>query len=142
QHWLLDGGKLNGRAIVYPGQKFPRVSFTLAGSNVYTGSITTSNLDAQGELNWPVLDIQRANVLMADTSHLDLSGKYDFAQKTVQDGRLNSSGPFGGQFLPAGYSFDTASLSGTFAGPLASITNSVTAQIRGISVPHVNRLDR
>jgi translocation and assembly module TamB len=138
---MVAGGKLNGRATIYPGNKFPRVAFTLAGAGVYTTSITTSNLDLQGELNWPELDIQRANVVMDDASHLDLAGKYDFAQKAVHDGRLNSSGPFGGQFLPAGYSFETASLSGTFAGPLAHITNSVQAQIRGVSVPHVNKLD-
>lgn len=141
QHWMIAGGKLNGRATVSPGAKFPRVAFTLAGTNVFTASVTTSNLEVQGELNWPVLDIQRADVLMADSSHMNLAGKYDFAKKSVSDGRLNSSGPFGGQFLPAGYSFETASLSGTFAGPLASITNSMKAQIRGISIPHVNSLN-
>jgi translocation and assembly module TamB len=141
QHWMVAGGKLNGRATVSPDGKFPRVAFTLAGAGVYTTSITTSNLDVQGELNWPVLEIQRANVLMADASRLDLAGKYDFTQKTVRDGRLNSSGPFGGQFLPAGYSFETASLSGTFAGPIAHLTNSIQAQIQGVSIPHVNKLN-
>ena len=141
QHWMIAGGKLNGHATVSPGEKFPRVAFTLAGTNVNTTSITTSNLDMQGELNWPVLEIQRANVIMADASRLDLAGKYDFTQKIVSDGRLNSSGPFGGQFLPADYSFETASLSATFAGPIAHITNSVQAQIHGLSVPRVNKLN-
>jgi len=141
QKWMIAGGKLNGHATISPGEPFPRVAFTLAGAGVYTATITTSNLVVQGELNWPVLDIQRANIVMADASRLDLAGKYDFAQKEIRDGRLNSSGAFGGQFLPADYSFDTATLSGTFAGPLASITNSVKAQVTGISVPHANRLD-
>jgi translocation and assembly module TamB len=141
QHWLMAGGKLNGHATISPGEKFPRMAFELSGSGIYTSSITSSNLDLRGELNWPVLEVQRANLLMADNSRMELAGTYDFTQKAVRDGRLNSTGPFGGQFLPADYSFETASLSGTFAGPIASLTNSVKAQVRGISMPHVNRLD-
>ena len=141
QHWFVASGKLSGRAVVYPGEKFPRVSFALAGSGVTTTSLTTSNLEMNGELNWPELNLQRAHIVMDDTSHIDLTGKYNFTEKAIHDGRLDSSGAFGGQFLPAGYSFDSASVSAQFDGPLASITNSAKAQISRVIVPHVNPID-
>jgi translocation and assembly module TamB len=141
QHWFLANGKLTGRAVVYPGEKFPRVSFSLSGAGVATTSLTTSNLEMNGELNWPVLDLQNAQIVMDDASHISLAGKYDFAQKNIRDGQLKSSGAFGGQFLPAGYSFESASASVQFNGPLASITNSVQAQVRHLTVPGLNPLD-
>ena len=138
QHLIVAHGKLNGRATVYPGEKMPRMTFTLSGAGVTTVSLATSNLDMQGELNWPVLDVQHAHVVMDDSSRVDISGKYDFAKKAIRDGSLNSSGAFGGQFLPADYSFETASLSAQFEGPLASITNSVKAQVKNFKAPHIN----
>jgi translocation and assembly module TamB len=138
QHWFLAHGKINGQAVIYPGEKFPRVSFTLAGSGVTTTSLTTSNLNVNGELNWPVLDVQRAQIVMDDSSHIDLAAKYDFTEKAIHGGRLNSSGAFGGQFLPGGYSFDSATMSAQFDGPLTNITNSAKTQISQVIVPGIN----
>ena len=138
QHWMVASGKLNGHAVVYPDGKTPRVTFALSGAGIATTSVTTSNLDVQGELNWPVLDVQHAHIVMDDASRIDVTGKYDFAQKMIHDGSLNSSGAFGGQFLPADYAFETASISATFDGPFTSITNSVKAQVKNVIVPHIN----
>ena len=141
QHWFVAGGKLTGHAVIYPGEKSPRVSFTLSGSGVTTPSLTTSNLDVTGEFQWPLLNLQRAQIVMDDSSRIDLAGKYDFAEKTVHDGRLDSSGAFGGQYLPAGYSFESASLSAQFAGPLTSLTNSAKAHVSHLIVPRANPVD-
>lgn len=141
QHWFLAQGKLTGKAVVYPGEKFPRISFTLAGAGVTTTSLTTSNLAVDGELNWPVLELTNAQIVMDDASRISLTGKYDFTQKVIRDGRVNSSGAFGGQFLPADYSFDSASLTGRFAGPLNAITNSATVQVKHFTAPHLTPVD-
>jgi translocation and assembly module TamB len=141
QHWFLAHGKINGQAVVAPGEKFPRVSFTLAGSGVTTTSVTTSNLEVNGELNWPVLDLQRAQIVMEDSSHIDIVGNYNFAEKAIHNGRLNSSGAFGRRFLPAGYSFDSASVSAQFDGPLKNLTNSAKAQISHVVSPGINPVD-
>ncbi len=141
QHLFVATGTLNGHAVISPGEKTPRVSFTLSGTGVTTTSLSTSNLQMNGELNWPVLDVQRAQIVMDDSSHVDLAGKYDFAHKTIHDGRLNSTGPFGGQFLPAGYAFETATVSAQFAGPVASITNSTKAHVTHLIVPHIPPVD-
>ncbi|HWC59260.1 MAG TPA: translocation/assembly module TamB domain-containing protein [Verrucomicrobiae bacterium] len=138
QHRMVAHGKLNGRAVFYRDEKAPRVTFTLSGTGIATTSVTTSNLDLQGELNWPVLDVQRAHIVMDDSSRVDISGKYDFAQKMIHDGTLNSSGAFGGQFLPADYSFETASISAKFDGAFSSVTNSVKAQVKNFTAPHIN----
>jgi translocation and assembly module TamB len=141
QHRVLAHGKLNGQAVVYPGEKFPRVTFTLSGAGVATTSVTTSNLQMNGELNWPTVDLKSAHILMDDASHISLAAKYNFQTKTMSDGQLSSSGAFGGQFLPAGYSFETASISARFAGPLNALTNSAKAQIKQLTVPKVNPVD-
>jgi translocation and assembly module TamB len=141
QHWFLAQGRLTGSAIVYPTEKFPRVSFTLTGSGITTTSVTTSNLAIDGEFNWPVLEVKNARVEMDDASRISLAGKYDFAEKVIRDGRLNSSGAFGGQFLPADYSFNSASVAAQFGGPLNAITNSAAVQVKHIIVPGVNPVD-
>ena len=141
QHWFLAQGKLAGSAIVYPAEKFPRVSFTLTGSGITTASVTTSNLAIDGELNWPVLEVKSARVEMDDASRISLAGKYDFTEKVIRDGRLNSSGAFGGQFLPADYSFSSASITAQFAGPLNAMTNSAAVQVKHVIVPGVNPVD-
>src|SRR6185312_6300503 len=138
QHWFVGQGKMTGQAVVSPNGKFPRLSFTLSGRDISTTSVTSSNLAVEGELTWPVLDLKTARIEMADASTISVSGKYDLAQKIVSDGHLTSSGSFGGQFLPAGYSFHSASVDAQFAGPLTSITNSAKAQVKGIAAPHLN----
>jgi translocation and assembly module TamB len=141
QHWFLAQGKLTGQAVVSPGEKFPRVAFTLAGNGITTTSLSTSNLEMNGELDWPVLDLRSVQVQMDDASRISLAGKYDFAKKVLRDGRVTSSGAFGGQFLPAGYSFASASLTGQFGGPLNALTNSAALQVRQLTVPRVKPVD-
>ncbi|HXS69853.1 MAG TPA: translocation/assembly module TamB domain-containing protein, partial [Candidatus Polarisedimenticolia bacterium] len=141
QHWFVGQGKMTGQAVVSPDGKFPRVSFTLSGRGISTTSLTSSNLAVEGELTWPVLDLKTARIEMADASTISVSGKYDLAQKIVSDGHLTSSGSFGGQFLPAGYSFHSASVDAQFAGPLTSITNSAQAQVKGLTAPHMSPVD-
>ncbi len=141
QHWFVGQGKLTGQAVVYPAEKIPRVSFTLAGRGIATTSITSSNLAVEGELTWPTVDLKNVRVELDDKSTVSLSGQYDIAQKIVRNGHLDSSGTFGGQFLPAGYSFGSASVTGQFEGPLAAITNSAHAQVKEFRAPHLNAVD-
>ncbi|HWD92414.1 MAG TPA: translocation/assembly module TamB domain-containing protein [Verrucomicrobiae bacterium] len=141
QHWFVGQGRLTGSAMVYPGEKFPRVSVTLAGAGVTTTSVTTSNLSVDGELNWPVLELKTARAEMDDGSRISLSGKYNFAEKAIQDGRVNFSGAFGGQYLPADYSFNSATLTAQFGGPLDALTNSASLQVKQVAVPHMNPVD-
>lgn len=141
QNWFAAQGKLSGQAILYPEGKFPRVTFNLSGSGVATSSLTTSNLYMSGELQWPEVDLKVAQVKMDDGSQFSLSGIYDLTQKTIRNGRLHSSGPFGGEFLPADYSFSSASMEAQFSGPLMSLTNSAVIAVKHLSTPHVNPLD-
>jgi translocation and assembly module TamB len=141
QHWFLAQGRLAGRAVVSPGEKLPRVAFALSGAGVTTTSVTSSNLELQGELDWPLLDLKSAHVVMDDSSRISVSGQIDLEQKLVRDGRLESSGAFGGQFLPADYAFASASVAAQFSGPLRALTNSGTASIRQLIVPGVRPLD-
>lgn len=134
-------GRLTGKADVYPTDRVPRIVFTLSGTGVTTTSITTSNLALDGELDWPVVNLKSAQVQMDDGSHISLAGAYDLKQKIVRDGRLQSTGPFGGQFLPADYSFASASLIAQFAGPLNSLTNSAKCEVKRFGMPHLNPLD-
>lgn len=141
QHQFVAKGKLSGKATVYPAEKLPRVSFTLSGQGAGVSSITTSNLEMTGELNWPLLDLKNAHVEMNDGSQVNLGGIFDLKQRTVRDGRFHSSGPFGRQFLPAGYSFSSATADGQFAGGLDSLTNSATVEVKQLSAPHLKSMD-
>lgn len=141
QHWFTAEGQLTGKAVVSAGEPFPSVSFTLAGSRIRTTSITASNLAVDGSLKWPVLNLKTVQAVMDDSSHIALAGEYNFTNKTVRGGRLDSSGPFGGQFLPADYGFETASVSARFGGPLTVLTNSAIAQIKQFVTPSLQPVD-
>ena len=141
QHWFVGQGKLTGQAVVSPTEKIPRVSFTLTGQGVATTTLTSSNLAVEGELTWPVLDLKNVRIELADASTVSLSGQYDIARQIVSNGHLDSSGTFGGQFLPAGYSFRSASVTGQFEGPLTSVTNSAKAQVKEFKTPPLDAVD-
>lgn len=134
-------GKLSGKAVVYPTEGLPRVALNLTGAGIATFSVTTSNLSMNAELDWPVLDLKSAQIQMDDGSRISFAGSYDLKQKIVHDGQLHSTGPFGGQFLPADYSFSSASVAAQFAGPLNSLTNSAKLEVKRFEMPGVNPLD-
>lgn len=141
QNWFAAQGRLSGQAVLYPEGKFPRATFKLSGSDVATSSLTTSNLEMTGELKWPEVDLNQAQVEMDDGSQFSLSGIYDLTQKTIRNGRLHSSGPFGGEFLPADYSFSSASVDAQFSGPLTSLTNSAAIAVKHLATPYANPID-
>jgi translocation and assembly module TamB len=134
-------GKLSGKAVVYPAGGIPRVTFTLVGTSVSTALLTTSNLDVNAELNWPLVELKSSHIKMDDGSDVSLTGAFDVKQKVVSNGRLQSAGTFGGQFLPADYSFGSASVTAQFGGPLKSLTNSVRAEVKHLIIPRANPMD-
>jgi translocation and assembly module TamB len=134
-------GKLSGEAIVYPTWGIPNVSFNLSGSSLATWYITTSNLQVNADLKWPLLQLKSTHIEMDDASQISLTGSYDIKQKTVSDGQVRFSGTFGRQFLPANYSFGSASLTGQFAGPLRELTNSASLEVKHVVAPPFNPMD-
>lgn len=144
-------GKLSGRAVVYPSgtgrrnagalRVIPRVTFTLSGSSVSTPLLTTSNLQANAELNWPVVEVKSSQIKMDDGSEVALTGAFDVKQKIVSDGQFHSVGTFGGQFLPADFAFGSATVNAQFNGPLKSLTNSAQVEVKRLTVPRMNPVD-
>lgn len=141
QHWFAARGKLSGYAVVFPAEQTPRVALDLSGQGIAASSITTSNLEITGGLTWPLFQLKSARIAMGDGSKISLAGTFDLEQKAVRDGRFNFSGSFGRQFLPAHFSFDSASLSARFSGPLSALTNSALLQIKHLTVPRMNPTD-
>jgi translocation and assembly module TamB len=108
---------------------------------VSTALLTSSNLEVNAELNWPLVEVKSSHIKMDDGSELSLTGAFDVKQKIVSNGQLQSAGTFGGQFLPADYSFGSASVAARFGGPLKSLTNSVRAEVKRLVIPGVNPID-
>ncbi len=134
-------GRLAGQAVVYPSAGIPRVTFTLVGSSVSTPLLTTSNLDVNAELNWPVVEVKSSHIEMDDGSEVALTGAFDLKDKTVRNGQFYSAGTFGGQFLPADFSFGSATVNAQFSGPLKLLTNSARVDVKRLAIPHMNPLD-
>lgn len=134
-------GRLSGRAVVYPTEGIPRVTFTLVGSSVSTPLLTTSNLDVNAALNWPLVEVKSSHIKMDDGSEVTLAGAFDLKQKTISNGLFYSAGTFGGQFLPADFSFGSATVTAQFNGPLKSLTNSALVEVKRLMVPRMNPLD-
>ena len=51
-----------------PAKNFRAFRSRFPGTGMTTTSLSTSNLQMNGELNWPVLDVQRAQIVMDDSS--------------------------------------------------------------------------
>lgn len=134
-------GKLSGKAVVYPATAIPRVAFTLIGTNVSTSLLTSSNLEANAELNWPLLEVKSSQIKMDDGSELSLTGTFDVKQKIVSNGQIRSAGTFGEQFMPADFSFGSVSVTAQFGGPLKSLTNSAQVEVNRLIIPNANPMD-
>jgi hypothetical protein len=141
QPWIPLAGELTGRVLLLPNEaRFPRVQFAVAGTNVALSNIETRTIELGGTFDWPTLTVEAARLEWPDGSKAELSGALNVAAKSVE-GTFDYSGTFGGQTLPRGVAFESASIHSQFAGPISGINHSAKLQVEGLQLPRVNPLD-
>lgn len=142
QPWILGArGILTGSAVARPNTgKFPEIAFALSGSNVVVSNVSSRTLELAGKFLWPQVTLTNARIELTDGSKAALAGEFNLQDKSIQGGRLTYSGVFGKQFMPHGVSYGSASFNAQLEGPLNSITNSGTLEIRDLRMPQTTSL--
>lgn len=121
QSWYPARGKLEGRALLLPAsESYPRVLFTLDGAGVAISNVQTRVLSLEGELLWPIAEINRASIELANDSTVSFRGQLHVPNRAVTDGELRATGHFGDEWLPEGTAYERATLVLRIDGPLAN----------------------
>jgi translocation and assembly module TamB len=163
QHWALAKGRLNGQVEFRPGQgALPESTFTLNGSRIeYSDwgagryalapgtvspqnpgrNIQTKAVALQGELVWPELRLTQARAETPDGSILSLQGIADLNSRMIYYGQISYQGGALKTWLPEGFTFDQAKISGTVEGAWTNLTHSGQAQFKALKIPFAPLMD-
>ena len=142
QPWVPVTGSLAGEADFRPSTgNYPQATFRFTGSNVTAVSLTARRVDMDGRLDWPKLELTRADATLADGSTAKISGNADLQTLTFAQGQVEARGPIATRWLPKGYSYQTLTVTGKFAGPLRSLEHEGHFEVGQFSSPTLKPLD-
>lgn len=134
-------GELTGEADFVPtAGRLPVTYFHLRGTGVGRAGVKAKSFEFHANLNWPWLDVTSANGEFEDGSKLSAEGKLELVSESIVDGRFQFSGPLAGRWLPAGYSYNTLSLTGAIQGPVKDPSHTGHLEVGGFVSPALQPL--
>ncbi|HTL58177.1 MAG TPA: translocation/assembly module TamB domain-containing protein [Candidatus Limnocylindrales bacterium] len=134
-------GELRGKADFLPGAgRFPRATFQITGTNIGNQTLAATALDITGGLDWPQLILTNTSAQLADGSVAVIGGQLDLASQTVSNGQFLARGPFLRRWLPAAYSYETLTVSGSFHGSTRKLMHEGHLEVSGFSSPELQSL--
>ncbi|HWH68860.1 MAG TPA: translocation/assembly module TamB domain-containing protein [Candidatus Sulfotelmatobacter sp.] len=134
-------GHLNGEADFQPAiGKYPIARFQLSGTNIGPQQLQAKTLSLRGNLDWPWLQLTESEARFEDGSSAAASGKLDWEHKALADAHFQFNGPLIRRWLPAGYSYQGLTVSGTAHGPLEALRHSAHVEVAGFSSPRLQPL--
>lgn len=140
QRWIALTGKLSGQVDISAGRdKYPQAQLQVSGANIGNDLVVANSLNASATFAWPAVSVSSLNLQFDDGSAASLSGNVDLAQKTATNGQFQFQGPLLQRWIPAGYSYDRLSVTGTFEGPIEHPSHSGRLAALGIETPNVLR---
>ena len=142
QPWMALQGSLKGEADLTPAAgAYPTARFHLSGSAVGNATLKAKQFEVDGGLNWPWLQLTRAEALFEDGSTASAGARMNIQTRTVDDGRASLEGPLLRRWLPPDCSYKTLSFAGDFHGPLKAIVHQGKVSVTGFTSPRVRPLD-
>ncbi len=136
QPWLVLTGVLKGRASFTPGPgKYPKAHFSLQGEGIGTSELKAKTLRIEGGFAWPWLALKTARASFSDGSTAAVEARFQAEQKRIEGGNFTFGGELAQRWLPAGYSYRSLSVTGSFEGPLTNIIHQGEAKITGLKSP-------
>src|SRR6266571_1919294 len=132
------GGKLNGRVRVRPmpaGQ--PSAEFDLSGEELTGRGFSIARARLAGRLRWPILNLDVADLELADGSALGGGGEIDLTSWLVSNGTWHFQGGWARQFLPPGMTCSNLQASGQINGSPDAWLHSGELTAEGFSAPHL-----
>ena len=148
QPWIKASGTVSGEARIAavtgnsPSEKFPSVAFQLEAREVRAAGIALAAVSAQGDLAWPKLEIERAEITAGEGERLVAKGGWDFRAKEILatriDGQVRRASLV--RWLPAQPEFDVVKLHAEAAGALADFGHRGHAEAAGVKMKGLNPL--
>jgi translocation and assembly module TamB len=114
------------------------ISFELLGTDLQAPSVGALGLSAIGEVDWPVLQLQRLEATLASGSQLAASATADLLGKQLQKGSWTFDGQIPGSPTNGGFQWPVLHASGTAAGPFTNLlqTGNVQSIAETLPSPH------
>jgi translocation and assembly module TamB len=138
QHWADVKGTIIGTAEIGPGtDKLPRGQLRLSGARIGNASLKASSVEISADLQWPKVERISAVARFADGSEAKAQGEYDVDKKTIAGGHAEFTGALAGQWLPAGYSYQTLTFQADFQGPIEAIKHTGKLELSNPTVPQL-----
>ena len=135
-HGSSFGGKLNGRVRVRPLPAGPPTAeFDLSGRDLSGRGFSITQAHLGGRLSWPVLNLDGAEITLADGSTLGGAGEIALKSRVISHGKWHFQGPWVRRFLPPGLTFSNLQATGELSGPLSAPVHSGELQADDCSVP-------
>lgn len=138
QSWVPAAGRVHGRATVEPSnERFPPVSFSVAGEALEYASVRSDAVQVNGALAWPWLEITRADARIEEMTAA-LSGRADLESQVLATGEIHVEGKGGGGLLPSDVAFERVLLRASAQGPFDTLSHSGTLELDGFTAPQVS----
>jgi translocation and assembly module TamB len=141
QQWVPLTGRIAGVVEVNPGaDKVPVANLRLTATNLGLATLKASAIEASVRLDWPLLEVTRADAHFDDGSAAALSGKIDLDKNSASDGQFQFGGPLARRWLPSGYSYGNVAGSGTFEGPFDKLIHTGHLEAAQVTTPMLQPL--
>ena len=141
--WFAAQGTVTGEARLESilGQA-PLVAFQLAARDVAVAGWAASLVEAQGQFDWPRIQVSAGTLAGTAGERLAWRGGWDFAAKEVlaaaAEGQIRRTTL--ARWLPADLAFEVVTLNAEAAGPLAELRHAGKAQVEGVTYRALNPL--
>lgn len=141
--WVQATGKVDGSLkLVSSGVEKPVIDYALSAADVQAGEWQLARANANGRLDWPRLQVARAELVPVAGDRIEASGGWDFSSKEIVNGVVSGDLQRStlSRWVPAAVEFERIAFSGRIAGPLASVRHSGTATARAVALPNLQPL--
>lgn len=135
QNFLQATGGLSGEALIFSSEKkFPGLDFVLAGKNIGARGVLAESVDLRGNLDWPWLRVDQAEIKMKGAS-ARAQMRANVVAQLVDTGSVQVEGKAGAEWLPDGYDFERVETRIEFSGPFERVSHQGQLRVFGLESP-------
>lgn len=132
QRWFDGAGRVTGKVEVTPRDDgIPFVKATLTSDGATVTEWTASKAAVEATLDWPMLRVETATVVLAAGDELTLSGRGDVQKRSLEKARVHArvSRATAERWLPDETSFGTLEVDATASGVWPAIAHEGRARV-------------
>lgn len=144
-HWEVEGlaGHVSGQASLRANEELkPAGSLSLTGRGIRSGEIEIQAINLDGNLDWPMLAVERSEIVWREGVSILAQGLTDLQEQRVERASLTASLAADAlqPFLPEGLALQTLDLEGEASGKWQSLSYGVRGKASGFKAPQLKAL--